>query len=56
MVDATIEVLARHSFATYEEWWRWEKARLQAGWSITEVKECDECEQLILREMGSNAS
>lgn len=48
--DAALEVIAKHSFATYEEWWQWENERLRNGASIVVESECGDCGQLTIIE------
>ena len=47
-----IEVLARHEFATYEDWWRWDSERLKAGYGVVITSECDDCDQITIEDLG----
>jgi hypothetical protein len=48
-----ITVIARLTFKTHEDWWRWEQQRQQAGWEIMTTKDCvkEGCEELTIIEM-----
>lgn len=51
-----LEVLAKHSFATYEDWWKWDTERLRNGTSLVVEQECLDCGQLTIIDMEESES